>query len=326
MDARAVSSAYAQFLRSFCTWSHMNLERVVNDSLASVLINPQALSSIMLRAKVNDAFQEARATGPLLMTTVLLAIRISTMGNQVMSGLGTDTFIYKSPHRKSMASIGINTYETVNGSNCSCYSTSTCLTHAAVYLNPVESTFGVYRLNANSTPVKGMRTACYPLEGVLLSTLECYFDASCIQLLVPNSTGFTPLNASQLSQFPPSTTVQNIVKELMAEEWSFEVFPVAYYAQCAPPTCTYSYGHRSTVLSIVTTIITVLGGLNTLLRVVVPWVAQLMLKMERKLSRTATNSSPIALSQPEAATVSGKTMRIRYTFLPYSSFSSDTQS
>ena len=69
MDARTVSSAYAQFLRSFCTWSHMSLDRVGNDSLASVLINPQALSSTMLKAKVNDAFQEARDTGPLLMTT-----------------------------------------------------------------------------------------------------------------------------------------------------------------------------------------------------------------------------------------------------------------
>ena len=166
-----------QCLRSFCTWSHMSLDRVVNDSQASVLINPQALSSTMLKAKVNDAFQEARDTGPLLMTTILLAIRISTMGNQVMSGLGTDTFMYKSPHRQSVSSIGINTYETVNGSNCTCYSTNTCLTPAAIYSNPVESTFGVYRLNTNSTLVKGMRTACYPLEGVLSSTLE--FNYSC---------------------------------------------------------------------------------------------------------------------------------------------------
>ena len=111
------------------------------------------------------------------MGTILLAIRIPTKGNQVMSGLGTDTFMYKSPHRQSMASIGINTYETVNGSNCTCYSTNTCLTPAAIYSKPVESTFGVSRLNTNSTLVKGMRTACYPLEGVLSSTLE--FNYSC---------------------------------------------------------------------------------------------------------------------------------------------------
>ena len=69
-----------------------------------------------------------------------------------------------------------------------------------------------------------------------------------------------------------------------------------------------------------------LGGLNTLLRVLVPWLAQLMLKLKRKFSHTAANSPQIAPSRTEAASVPGKTMTLQYTLLPYSSFSSGTQS
>ena len=72
--------------------------------------------------------------------------------------------------------------------------------------------------------------------------------------------------------------------------------------------------------------ITVLCGLNTLLRVLVPWLAQLMLKLKRKFTRTAVNSPQIAPSRTEAASVPGKTMTLQYTLLPYSSFSSGTQS
>ena len=164
----------------------------------------------------------------------------------------------------------------------------------------------IYRLNTNSTPVKGMWTACYPLEGVLSSTLECYFDPACIELLVSNATAFTPLNATETSQFPPNTTVQDLINELMLEQWSFDVSPENYYTQCAPSKCTYSYAHRNDVLAITTTIIGLAGGLNTALRLIVPWLVQVILKLKRKFSLTAVDTSPTAMVWAEEATTPSK--------------------
>ena len=78
-----------------------------------------------------------------------------------------------------------------------CYPTINCPASAAIYSNPVQQTLDVYDLNVNSTPIKGMQVACFPLEGFLSSTLECYFDSSCFQRLVLNSSIFTPLNSTE---------------------------------------------------------------------------------------------------------------------------------
>lgn len=312
MDARRVASAYAQFLRSFCKWGHMSLGRIVNESLASFFINSQALSSSNLQSKVDEALGQTRRTGPLLMTEVLLGIRFTAMGNQLMSGLSTETFIFKPTDGAEMAAVGINAYQMLNGSTCYCYSINKCLGPAAVYSNHVEPTFGVYHLNANGTLVKGMQTACYPLEGVMASTLECYFDSSCLQLLVGNSTPFTPLDSTRPSRFPPNTTVKDLLYELMAEQWSFDVFPEDYYIQCAPLTCTYSYTHRNTVLSITTTIITIFGGLSIALQLMLPWFIQLMLKMRRKFTLNAVDPSQMALTWAKPAAVPVKAIMRKY--------------
>ena len=55
---------------------------------------------------------------------------------------------------------------------------------AALYSSPVQPTLTINRLQMNSTRVNGMQTACYPVDGLLASTLECFFNSSCIQLLV----------------------------------------------------------------------------------------------------------------------------------------------
>ncbi len=312
MDFRTVSSAYAQLLRSFCSWSSTCVDNIINSSLANSFINPQALSSTILKLQVNEQIDQSRFTEPWLLTTALLAIRHSTTGNQLMSGLRTDSFIYMDPYGKTMASVGINTYETINGSKCYCYPTSNCTTPAAIYLNPLEPTLGVYRLDTSSIPVKGMQTACYPLEGLLASSLECYFDSSCLQLIVPNSTAFIPLNSTEISQFSPNTTVDDLINELMVEQWSLDIRPEDYYNQCAPLTCTYSYPHRNTWLSIITTIISILGGLNTVLRLIVPRLVEAMLKLKNKIFGTGANFPQIVTPLAVAVRVPGKAIMSKF--------------
>jgi hypothetical protein len=274
--------------------------------LANSFINPQALSSTILELKVNEQIDQNRFVGPWLLTTGLLGIRHSTTGNQLMSGLRTDSFIYMDPYEKTMASVGINTYETINGSTCHCYPTNNCTTPAAIYLNPVEPTFGVYLLDTSSIPIIGMQTACYPLEGLLASSLECYFDSSCLQLIVPNSTAFIPLNSAETSRFSPNTTVDDLINELMVEQWSLDIRPEDYYTQCAPLACTYSYPHRNTWLSIITTIISILGGLNTALRLIVPRLVEAMLKLKKEISRTGASFPQIATPFGVAVRAPGK--------------------
>ena len=285
MDARTVASSHAQFLRSFCRLSQLTLDSIVIDSLGSVLISPNALFADFLELKINDQLTVARSTGPWFLTASLVSMRLSITSNQIISGLGSNAFIYTSPNNNNLASIAVNTYQMPSGSLCHCYPTIHCQSPAGIYSNPVKPTFDVYHLNVNNTPIKGMQIACSPLEGFLSSTLECYFDATCLELLVSNSSIYTPLNSTTPSQYFPNTTIEDLISELLVEQWSFDSSPSNYFRQCGPLTCEYSYSHRNSFLIIVITVISLFTGLNTALRLIIPWIVRNLSKLKRMLIR-----------------------------------------
>ena len=65
-----------------------------------------------------------------------------------------------------------------------CYPTINCPASAAIYSNSVQQTLDVYDLNVNSTPIKGMQVACFPLEGFL------FFDTHLNVILIHHVCNF----------------------------------------------------------------------------------------------------------------------------------------
>lgn len=197
-----------------------------------------------------------------------------------------------SPDSLPSVSLAANRFQMKSGTICSCVPTTHCLAPAAIYHSVMNETTDIYYMTMDNTPIKGMKVGCTPLEGVLSSTLECYFDLSCIQLLVMNASIVKPLSSTQLNRFLPNTTIEQLVNNLFVEQWSFGFVAANYFRQCAPLTCTYSYTHRTTILNIITIIIGVLGGLSTALRIISPWLVQSFIKLERKFFHSSTNRSP----------------------------------
>jgi hypothetical protein len=56
----------------------------------------------------------------------------------------------------------------------------------------------------------------------------------------------------------------------MVEEWNATENYTSYYVECQPSECIYSYTARNGILYIVTTLIGLLGGLITVLKLLVP--------------------------------------------------------
>ncbi|CAF3031384.1 unnamed protein product, partial [Rotaria sp. Silwood2] len=117
-------------------------------------------------------------------------------GELFISGLGTNAVATIPPNVTDMVSIATNVYQMMDGSLCYSLPATTCSVPAAIYWNPVQQMRNVYSVKGNRTLVKGMRTDCYASDGLAVSTLECYYDSSCLELLVLDATAFTPLNAT----------------------------------------------------------------------------------------------------------------------------------
>jgi hypothetical protein len=59
--------------------------------------------------------------------------------------------------------------------------------------------------------------------------------------------------------------VNDLVDQLMVDEWSFNASYDSYFAQCNPSTCTYTYATQFDILFIITTVMGIIGGVVTIL-------------------------------------------------------------
>ena len=119
----------------------------------------------------------------------------------------------------------------------------------------------------------GFRIACYTAEGVLQSTLECLFDAKCVQTLATilptiNSTDRYLLKSNE-TKFSPNTSTETIVNALFIENWSSTSLFSNYYRKCAPISCTYTFTQTGSVIFVITTLVGLFGGLTIVLRLAV---------------------------------------------------------
>jgi hypothetical protein len=120
--------------------------------------------------------------------------------------------------------------------NCSCV---TSIDSCAISFNDFCDQFQVsnggscFRTETGWVTIDGLRIGCYILEGTLRMTLECLYSTSCIQVIFRQIRITYPDEVvEQLLTIPPpekgarfqmNTTLREIMKELMIEEWTSAV-------------------------------------------------------------------------------------------------------
>ncbi|CAF4325562.1 unnamed protein product [Adineta steineri] len=133
--------------------------------------------------------------------------------------------------------------------------------------------------------INGFKLSCLPVNAILVSTLECFYNQTCLNQLIsffPTNEKFLAMNFSEQSRFAINSTVQIIVNELMIEEWITNISYDKYFQQCAPNLCTYTINEKYSFTFILRKIISLLGGFTLMLG----FFIQLIVKFIRRLPRT----------------------------------------
>jgi hypothetical protein len=123
--------------------------------------------------------------------------------------------------------------------------------------------------------IPGFLTGCFVIESLLLSSLQCFYDEECFNNVTyfvntTSTLNVTALNASASTTFTPNSTVKEMIDQLMVERWSWNITFAKYFGECEPSQCTYTVGSKNDAILIVTTVFGLVGGLVTILRIVVP--------------------------------------------------------
>ena len=178
-----------------------------------------------------------------------------------------------------------------DNTSCSCGTDSRCFHPLGLYCSRDDC----YDESKPYMIVPGMVLGCLPVDSVLSSTLECFYNQTCVQMLIdlrtvdigdkflPFTLNITALDPSVPSRFSPKTPLNMIVSQLLVEEWINTTYPIAHYKQCRPSTCTYTYTGYYNIFYIITIVIGLWGGLSVVLRLVVPFIMNLIMKLKRRL-------------------------------------------
>lgn len=137
----------------------------------------------------------------------------------------------------------------------------------------------------DNNPLPGLFVGCYPLESLLKSTLECFYNGSCLEELQLMNTSFTQLDNSLLRQFEENSTLEFLLSRLMVDGWSSNVSYENYYDQCAPSSCWYSYFEHRPAVEVITSLLALYGGLVVITNVVVSMLLALWRKVIQQRPR-----------------------------------------
>jgi hypothetical protein len=133
--------------------------------------------------------------------------------------------------------------------------------------------------------VPGFYTGCYIIEAVLQSTLECFYNQTCITEIQSyfhiSPVNITALDPSLSMKYSYNSTIQQLLDDLMVEEWNTPTTYENYYNQCQPIQCTYTYERKNSAIYILTVLIGLMGGLMKVLKLIVPILVKFVRKRRR---------------------------------------------
>jgi hypothetical protein len=119
--------------------------------------------------------------------------------------------------------------------------------------------------------IPGFFVGCFPLKALLQSTLECFYNQTCIDILKKPTqviqnlrVDINPLNGTR--NFP-NETIDSVVKKLFVADWSQTISFDKYFTTCKPQSCTYEHIGRRNLMFLITSVISIYGGLSTGLQI-----------------------------------------------------------
>ncbi|CAF3841579.1 unnamed protein product, partial [Adineta steineri] len=318
LDFRYTNSAFFPTISSFCQISlkTINNEIFIFNSTKYVTKSVQEID--LFNSQTQQLISDMKQTTANLFPLSISMLRQTVWGNVLFSVLTynyipdpPNDYDYNSatnPHDLDLVFYPVY-YQSSNNTNCSCkiHPTTCNVLSSITYVNHTTETY------KNLFTVPGFYTGCYASEATFRSNFECFFNQTCLQTIY-NLTYLRskhPFYATAMqlnsSHYDVTTSVEDIIDNLMVEEWNNETSFQFYYKQCNPYLCSYSYDVKGDISYVIAVTFGLIGGLTTILKIIIPSIV-LMIRRWRQKRRIGINQ-PI-MNQDIQTTTTGQKLKI----------------
>ncbi|CAF1665019.1 unnamed protein product, partial [Adineta ricciae] len=202
--------------------------------------------------------------------------------NAFLSIYGTD---FKFPVKSQNYSGYLYAEPVIYDNECSCEMSSNCTTQAAF----IETN------SSRVISIIGMKMGCTPSDSFLASTLECFYNRSCLDVIQQYTNypySLTPLLTTNLSRFSQNTTITEFIKHLFIEKWSTKIDYQSYYEQCSPLLCSHTSVENFDIIYSITVILGIQGGLKIVLNWLCPKLVRIALKIHHSRKKRIASIHP----------------------------------
>lgn len=280
-DFRRMASAQFQSLANFCDISKKIIEENINTFNKNIFISLNILSEKIFQLQIQSIIHQFQSTIAITFQTQLELLRQITFNDQLISGLQTNFyFVYSLKNQSTLVKRAVTYIKSVD-IVCSCAMELECASKTGIF--PVRDQ-SVWLMT-----VSGMVSGCLTVESLLLSTLICFYNQTCVNQLISyfyTKQTFTAMSTTVKSQYQLNSTIKSILDQLMIEEWINNISYEKYYQKCLPTLCTYTILQKHDFIFILTKILGLLTTLTLILKILIPFVVKLVQKrLKRKHER-----------------------------------------
>jgi hypothetical protein len=268
-DFRWLGPAPFQALNAFCEMANQTIFNSLTQLYSNQYVSATVTSSNLFKLQTETIIHQFITLAKTNLFLSLDLIQNTTQANILTSAKKTNyPFHYETGFSPSKFEV---TYF-----NCSCRTSVKCIYPVSIYDYPNNTTL---------FNVPGFYTGCYIIEAVLQSTLECFYNQTCITEIQSyfhiSPVNVTALDPSLSMKYSYNSTIQQLLDGLMVEEWNTPITYENYYNQCHPIQCTYTYERKNRAIYILTVLLGLMGGLITILKLIVPILIKLITRKKR---------------------------------------------
>ncbi|CAF1460968.1 unnamed protein product [Adineta steineri] len=286
LDFRLLAMSQFQILTLLCQIAASTVSNDINQFLTQQMVTNQVVSRQVLEVQIIALVEQMQTTTVANVKYIDQLVSLVIFNSGIMSALNTNRYLIQNPLVSSyyiqhgqyfVGDYKVSNASHLNNTACDCTLMSNCTFQAGFYNYSIRPPQNVAALYVPSPPpmfiVPGMLVGCLPHDSMLQSTLECFYNRSCLNL-IGISQAIAPLNATVPSRFRVNTTVNTMFDQLFIETWGNSSNFTSYYDACRPEACSYTYTERGNFLYTMTILASLIGGLATILGILVPLLVQ----------------------------------------------------
>ena len=283
-DFRSTGRQIFLALKALCTLVGQTISTNLVQFYATNYVSAVAISTDTFKSQSEAFIQQFISSTTSNFALSLRRIRDITQANSLASALSNNVRFAGTSRSEELLMRWV-TYD----NDCICASNSECTGASNIYKNSSHSLWW---------PVPGFYAGCFSLQTLRQCSLECFYNATCATELKLQMESTSPistslLNSSAPSRFLPNTNVGTMIDLLMVDQWESSIMYENYYTACQPSQCAYTISKKNDAIYIVATLIGLIGGLITALKLVVPNSVRFLYKCMQHKERTRSTIRPM---------------------------------